>query len=165
MTSAIQRTDFDKAKRASAIAQAWEGAESNAQAAQRLSDMMKGDPELWRLVLEPFERQAAEMAVARKKIADRHYVWTRPVSPDQRANALVRANAATLLDTFRLDSGKILGDATQAEVLEAATQYAARAKWNADKSSFLKAVADRVTGNKTVRQVWTAAELEELRDA
>lgn len=151
--------------RAAAIRQAWEGVGNNAEAARRLRDMMAADPDLYREILRPFEQQAAEMAVARKRIADRAYVWNRPAAPDIRVGALARANAATILDNFRLDTGLPLGDATKVDLIEAAGRYSARAEWNADKARFLGAIAARVTGKKTVRACLSAAEVEELKNA
>lgn len=152
-----------KITKADAIAAAWAGAASNAEATQRLRDMMAADPALYREIVAPFEEQAAAMAVQRKKIADRAYAWSRPTGPDARVGALARVNAASILDQFRLDTGLPLGDATKADLIDCAARYDDRARWNADKASFLMAVAQRIAGKKTVRECMTADEVEQIR--
>lgn len=151
-----------RAKAPAAIAQAWSLSETNDQAADALRAMMADDPQLYREIVAPFEAQAAMLAVQRQKIARRHHIWTRPAAVDDRVALLARTNAVTLLD-MRLPSGKRLGDAVVDDIREAEAVYSAQAKFAGDKVRFFAAVAQKMTGRKTVSQVWTAAELEELK--
>lgn len=151
-------------KAPAAVRQAWETAQTNTEAGENLLSMMRADPELWREVLEPFERQAASLAVQRRKIQQRNYLFNRPSAPDDRVKMLARTNAVTLLDS-RLPSGKRLGDATREDVAQAAEFYAGRATIMAGRATFYRTVGEKLRGKKTVAQVWTAAQLEEIRDA
>jgi hypothetical protein len=154
----------DRDKAPAAISQAWEGAQDNADAAQRLLDMMQADPDLYREVVAPFERDAASLAVQRQKIAQRSYIWTRPTGPDNRVAALARTNAVSLLD-MRLPSGVRLGDATAAEVAEAAQWYRDAETQMRGKAVFFEAIASRVKGRKRVGECLSAAELEHIKNA
>lgn len=147
-----------------AIARAWATAQDNATAAENLLRMMQADDELYREVVAPFERQAAMLAVQRKKLQQRGYVWNRPTAPDERVAALARTTALSLLD-IRLTSGKRLGDATVQDVRREAEFYEARAREHGAKALFYTRIAERMKGRKTVAQVWSAAELEDIRDA
>lgn len=153
-------------KAPAAIRQAWANATSNHDAAAALQDMMLADPELWREILAPFEKQAAAMAVQRHKIASRAYLWSRPTDPDQRVAALTRSNAVTMLD-MRLTTGLRLGEARRGDVEKESTFYHERASDHMKKASFFDRILERMApnGRKTVAQVWTAAELEAIRDA
>lgn len=151
-------------KAPAAIAQAWEGAQTNAEATERLVQMMQRDPDLYREIVAPFERDAAALAVQRSKIDTRSYIWTRPSAPDNRVAALARTNAVTLLD-MRLPSGVRLGDATRDMVAEAATYYREAEAQMRGKAAFFEAVLGRVKGRKCVSECLSAEELQELRDA
>lgn len=147
-----------------AIAEAWAQAESNEQARDRLLAIMQDDPEVLALATEPHLPGIAAQLTARHKIARRAYLWSRPSAPDARVSAMARINAVSLLD-MRLPSGKRLGDATGAEVAEAADYYAEAARRHNDKARFFRAVVSRVGAKKTVGDVLTDAELEEIKDA
>jgi len=151
-------------KAPAAIAQAWEGAQTNAEATERLVQMMRDDPQLYREIVAPFERDAASLAVQRAKISDRSYIWTRPTAPDDRVSALARTNAVTLLD-MRLPSGIRLGDATADMVREAAEYYREAEAQMRGKAVFFEAVCKRIKGRKRVSECLSAVDLERLRVA
>jgi len=151
-------------KAPAAIAQAWEGATTNAEAAERLAEMMRADMELYREILAPFERDAAAMAVQRQKVATRSYIWTRPTAADSRVEALARTNAVSLLD-MRLPSGVRLGDATAADVQDAAGWYRDAEAQMRGKAMFFEAVAQKIKRGKRVADCLSAQELQKLRDA
>lgn len=153
-------------KAPAAIRQAWSNATTNEEAATALETMMAADPELWTEILAPFQRQAAMLAVQRHKVQTRHRLWHRPAAPDQRVEALTRSNAATLLD-MRLTTGLRLGDAKREDVATESAFYHTRARDHLAKASFFDKILERMkpNGRKTVAQVWTPAELEEIRDA
>ncbi|MDE2342100.1 MAG: hypothetical protein KGL63_01690 [Betaproteobacteria bacterium] len=147
-----------------AVSEAWSMAQTNEEATERLLAIMQSDQAVYALAMAPHERAVAARLVAERKIARRHYIWTRPSAPDARVAALTRVNAVSLLD-MQLPSGKRLGDATREEVEAAAMDYSARAKFNADKAGFLTAVLRKMKSQQTVAAAWTAAELEEIRNA
>lgn len=149
---------------ADAIEAAWDGADTNEQAATNLLDAMHRDPALYALAMSPVEREVAMRLTGEHKRERRHYIWSRPSQPDNRVAALARSNAVTLLD-MRLPSGKRLGDATRDEVMEAAASYRAAKEYHASKEAFFAAVADKVKAGKRVADVLTAAELEAIRNA
>lgn len=154
----------DKHPLADAITEAWSHAETNEEATERLLAIMRCDDAVYRLAMQPHERAVAAGLVAQRKIKRRAYIWNRPSAPDNRVEALARTNAVSLLD-MQLPSGKRLGDATRDEVIAAADDYKARADWNAAKARFLSKVSEKMKGKRPVKSVWTAAELEELKDA
>lgn len=154
----------DRSPLAEAIREAWSAAQSNEEATERLLAIMRQDPAVYSLAMAPHEHNVAASLVSRQKIERRHYIWTRPAAPDNRVSALSRVNAVSLLD-MRLPSGKRLGDATRDEVEDAAQDYTARAKFNSDKAGFFTAVARKMKPKQTVAAAWTAAELEEIRNA
>lgn len=154
----------DKHPLADAISEAWSQAATNEEATERLLAIMHDNDAVYRLAMQPHERAVAATLVTRRKIERRAYIWNRPSAPDRRVEALARSNAVSLLD-MQLPSGKRLGDATRDEVLAAADDYTKRADWNASKARFLSRVAEKLKGKRTVKAVWNAAELEELKDA
>lgn len=147
-----------------AIAQAWEGASTNDEAAERLLEQMNRDPKLYREIVAPFEGEAARLAIQRSKRAERRVIWNRPSAPDKRVHALAQTNALTLLD-MRLPSGKRLGDADADETREAAEHYRQAEAHMRSKAVFLEAVSAKVKGRKCVAECLSAEELERLRDA
>lgn len=147
-----------------AISAAWDGAQSNVEALENLLAIMRAEPEVYTAAMEPHERAVAQALVAGFKRERRAYIWSRPSAPDDRVKALTRANAVSLYD-MRLPSGKRLGDAVRADLVEAAAFYADLAKRNDDKAKFLAAVAQKMKGARPVSAVWTAAELEDIRNA
>jgi hypothetical protein len=160
MTDTMEKTNI----LADAIASAWDGADSNEQAAANLLAAMKRDTALYAAAMHPVEREIAQRLVGQHKRAARNYIWSRPSQPDNRVAALARSNAVTLLD-MRLPSGKRLGEATRAEVMEAAAEYRAAKEYHASKERFFNAVADKVADGKRVADVLTAADLEAMKDA
>lgn len=157
-------TQHIRLKAAAAVRQAWENAKTNTEAEHNLLTMMQGDEDLWREVLAPFEKQAAALAVQRRKIQQRSYLFNRPSAPDTRVKMLARTNAETLLDS-RLPSGKRLGDATKDDLAEAEQHYSDASVVMAARASFYHVVAAKLRGQSTVAQVWSAAELEEIKNA
>lgn len=147
-----------------AISEAWAGAQSNADALENMLALMAANPDVYAAAMEPHERSIAQALVAGFKRERRAYIWNRPSAPDSRVEALTRANAVSLFD-MRLPSGKRLGDAVKSDLVEAAAFYADLAKRNDDKAKFLAAVAQKMKGARTVSSVWSAAELEEIRNA
>jgi len=161
MKDTIEEITFE-----SVVASAWDGAETNAEAAENLLSMMRSDPNVYRQIMEPHEKTAASQAVNGYKQRQRHRLWTRPSAPDARVDALARGNAGSLFE-MRLPSGKRLGDALRDEVEDAAQTYHDLAEWNAAKARFFKAIAEKMPprAKKRVADVLTAAELEELKNA
>lgn len=154
----------DKSALAAAVREAWSGAETNAEATDRLLAIMQSDMSVYAAAMAPHERRVAANLVAQNKIIRRAYIWSRPAAPDNRVAALSRANAVSLYD-MRLPSGKRLGDATRDDVAAASADYASRAQWNADKARFFNAVARRMGNTGTVSSALTAAQLEEIKNA
>lgn len=111
-------------------------------------------------------RDAAYKAVAHCIRADRRVVWTTPQPTTQERSAQVAAlasgTAQTLLD-FALPGGKLLRNATRAEVAEAASFYAKQARDMSWKSRWLDHVAQSLPDGKRVADVLSPERLEELR--
>jgi len=145
-----------------AISDAWDGTDTNEQAADNLLAAMRRDPALYALAMAPVEREVALRLTAEHKRQRRAYIWSRPAQPDNRVIALARSNAVTVLD-MRLPSGKRLGDARRDDVMDAAQSYNQAAKYHASKGRFFAAVARKLKGTRCVADVWTAAALEALR--
>lgn len=151
-------------KAPTAIVEAWANATDNATAAENLRRMMAADPDLYREIVAPFEAQAAMSAVSVHKRQVRSRIFNRPSAPDDRVHQLARTNAVTLLDV-RLPQGLRLGDATKEDLTRAIGEYEAQAGYLQKRAAFLRAVAGKMKGNKPVSAVWSAADLERIRDA
>lgn len=149
--------------RQKAIKAAWEGCETNAEAAEALRAMMETDQDVYDAIVGPILKSAAETAVAEYKVERRSYHWQRPVAPDNRVALLARANRASILDEWRLHSGKTLGDATADDIRSELALYREAERQAASKAKFFTAILGKIHEGKTVRQSMTALDVDEMR--
>ena len=128
-----------------------QGAESVNDATDRLLAMARGDASLMEAMMQPYARIAARTHVRYEMRDKRAKIWReQTVQPaNDRVGALVRSNMAMLMD-FPLPGGKPLRDATRDEVSDAANSYRKQAVDMAQKSAWLKLVAENVPKGKTV---------------
>lgn len=145
-----------------AVKQAWDGAVDNDDALERLLDAMERDQDVMQAIMAPYYRTAAREALGGYKRSQRSYFFVRPAAPDNRVAMLAKTNQETMLD-MRLPSGIRLGDAVKDDLTEAYEYYTKQAKYATQRSVFFSAVAKRLDKNQKVSEVWSASELEELR--
>ena len=146
-----------------AVNLAWLGASTNQEACDALLEIMRNDTNVREVMIEPHLGRIAMDAVANNKRAQRAALWSRPVQPDTRVEYLAKANMRTLMD-IRLPCGKRLGDAGHEDLLEAIASYRKLQRSNGEKADFYTKVLGKVKGDKRVVDVWTPAELEELKE-
>lgn len=136
--------------------------ESYESAVDALIAAVRGDDDLYRAMVGPFERQAAFDALSRVTRDQRVTVWNRPTEPDARAAILAKAMKSTLLE-FRLPSGKRLGDAVVDDVAAAADFYAKHSADMAWKARWLGVIAAKLPRRKRVAQVFDDAALAKIQ--
>lgn len=146
-----------------AVDLAWLGASTNQEARDAMLEIMRSDANIRDMMIEPHLGRIAMEAVAKSKQSHRAAIWGRPTAPDNRVEYLAKANSRTLFD-IRLPCGKRLGDAMRDDLSEAIVSYRTLQKSNGEKADFYTKVLGKVKGDKRVVDVWTPAELEELKE-
>jgi hypothetical protein len=167
---------------------AWAQSSDLEAAIQALLDMLRDDAEAYASLMQMHEATAARHLLGGMMRSNRSAIWnspiggstaeqqampktresamastpaapfTRPTAPDARVLAL----ASVMMMSFPLPGGKKLGDATGAEVAEAARHYNAKARDMSWKARWLEAIAARA-GAEKVGKVLTEADLQKMK--
>ena len=135
----------------------------SAKAMHELVAMVRKDQKLRMALLEPLIEYACGNAIRSVIQDNRDRVWNSASNagkPSQREQMMSIAKANLMI--FPLPGGKMLGDATRAEVIEAASFYAKQAKNMAHKARWLKLVHDEMPEDKKVNEVFAEANLLEM---
>lgn len=121
---------------------------------------------------DPLIHEACYDAVRQQIRKTRHAVWTPPnVATGSRASKqaiaeqsarVIHLATGTML-MFPLPGGKPLKDATRAEIMAASGFYERQGKDMAEKATWLRLVAQCITGKKTAGAVLTDKRLRELQ--
>lgn len=142
-------------------------------ATEALVSRVLSDPALFRVVMEPFVRDACAHAVRLCVKTQREASWrpgrgnlsvvrTEDAAGPARVAALVAGTVAGLMD-FPLPGGKRLADATKGEVETASWSYRAQADDMSIKGRWLALIAKKLSPNDVVRNVLTEDDLTSLR--
>ena len=137
----------------------------------KAQDMMvkkvRSNNRLFHLLLDPMVESACYEALGSCIRQQRSEIWTAPNyskgGNGQRVLALAEANN---LMYFPLGDGKILGNATRAEILEAAERRAKQIKTMAWEERWLRLVAEHLKGRQTLlkSKALTVEQLYELKE-
>ena len=156
-----------KGSRAYYAAKALKEAGSYSGAAELLKKWSEADPEIWRVITQPFLDRACSEA-ARESGRHQRTSWRAPKptptpEPDLtgRGERLREFAKRQHLD-FPLLRGKPLRDARAADLKETIDFYTKQANDMHHKAAWLTAILARV-GKKKVGSVWTEEELEKLK--
>jgi hypothetical protein len=133
-------------------------------ATEALRQRVKGNPALFRQLMEPLVHDACYDAVRAQCRVQRSAIWSPPVHRADSADR-VKALAQSNLMSFPLPGGLRLGDATREDVVKAREFYASQADSMAHKARWLELVAQSLTGRKTVAKALTETRLQELKEA
>lgn len=133
-------------------------------AAARLRARIERDPALRDALLATLI-DGATWALIRGAAHETRSAYTRPASEASTANAQdrIRHLARVSLYEWPLPGGQKLGDASREELTGAADFYAQLAERNGARGSWLRAIAEKVRGEKVVRDCVTEKQLETLR--
>lgn len=133
-------------------------------ATERVFAAVAKDADLYGFLANPLVKTACFEAVGNAMRARRRVVWAMPQPSAVEARERVTALGHSLLDSFRLPNGKLLGDATSGELAEAAVFYDRQARDMSWKARFLASVAANVPEGQRVRAVLTEAELRKMQE-
>lgn len=163
--SAIPKSEPEEDTAYRAAAKALEDASGDqGRAISILSDRVRRDTALKQAILDPLIEYACGNAI-RKAIQDgRSKVWNAPTKAANDRQRLAVLAASNLM-IFPLPGGKLLKDATKAELIDASGFYAKQSKDMAAKSRWLALVADEVSEKGVVGQSMSEAKLIELQTA
>lgn len=139
-------------------------------AARALDDIVWSDRDLRDELVRPLTRDACYDILRKSRHEARRAVWSgvkshdarAPLPANKRIEALARGTAASLM-LFQLQNGKQLGDATRAEVADAAGQYETQAMNLGFKARWLRLIAQSVPDGQTVAEALTDERLIELQ--
>ena len=136
-------------------------------AAKALVAWVRKDKVLKQALLEPLVEYACYHAVRRCQITSRDKVWNAPppkpgMSDAQRVEALARSNL--MLFALPIANGKLLRDATRAEVSQASDFYGKQATDMAHKSRWLALIGQSLPDGKTVADTLSEDRLRELQE-
>lgn len=132
-------------------------------AARIMEDEIRGDEAKYRAVMDPLVSNACYQAVASVCHRNRDKVWTAPNYNPAGNGKRLHALAAGNLLMFPLPGGQYLGEATKAEVTEAADFYSKQANDMTAKSRWLLAIAAKLTAKAIVSKVFTEESLRSLQ--
>lgn len=118
---------------------------------------------LFMLLMDPLTDSACYSEIRGICKTDRREIWTAPNYSKSGNGARVKELAAGNLLMFQLPGGKLLGDARREEVEKAAHFYGEQADDMGHKARWLRNIAERVTGDKLVRQVLSDAQLRAMQ--
>lgn len=144
-------------------------ANGDVQAATRLLEArVRRERKLRDALTDPLLAEACYSAVRLQCRATRRQIWTPSAAVAERtrregAARVVQIATAALL-AFPLPGGKKLGEATRAEIAEAASFYEAQSQDMGAKARWLRLVAQAVTGRKKAGTCLTEERLRELQD-
>jgi hypothetical protein len=137
-------------------------------AIDRLESEARNDKFLWRMLTEPFLRQACQLAVENfttpstgKSSKPAHP--SKPVHQDQ-CGARLRFAADSLME-FRLLEGLPLGHAMKSDVVATAASYNRIAQSKMVRAKWLTLIAEKMPDNKTVGDLFTEKDLKRFMKA
>lgn len=160
--------------RTPALTQVIEAALDNAQglvqqAADEVYDKVTNNDVLYRQLMDPLVKQACYDAVRGYQHNERSAIFAASPQPQTRSPEEQRAAVEALAEGTRksllnlpLPSGKRLGDATKAEVLEAARFYTNQGTSMLQRALFFNKIADKLNRNQIVRNVLDESELDTM---
>jgi hypothetical protein len=147
------------------VSEAIEKTRDSQTAVSFLEDAARKDKLLWRLLTDPFLRQACQQAIddyvpikIKEHGKKKEKKEKKPIQQDQRGKRLRHA-AASLMD-FRLLDGLPLGSAMKGDVLATAASYDRVAKSKARRGQWLAAIADGMPDDRPVSEVFTETDLK-----
>lgn len=120
------------------------------------------DRALFERLIDPLIDDALANAIRRVATDDRSSLRLVAANPDKGAAGIVAMVERTLLD-FPMPRGKRLGDATPAEVSEAAEYYRARERFNRQEARWYELVFEAMQGGSRVEAVLSHDALARLR--
>lgn len=132
-------------------------------AARLMEQEIRNNEIKYRVVMDPLVANACYTAVSTICHRNREKVWTAPNYTAGGNGHRVRALAAGNLLMFPLPGGQYLGEATKAEVTEAADFYGKQANDMTAKARWLAAIAAKLDAKKIVSKVFTEESLRELQ--
>lgn len=156
-TQEEEPTAEDLARRAMAQA-----GEDVGEATRILEQWARQNTRIWKAVTEDFLAQGCYAVVRGVCRQERRAIWHSPGYDPGGSGARVRGHARSILD-LPLPGGKRLRDATREDLQEASGFYARQARQMAVMAEFLEAVAGKVKGRKTVGDVLTEKQLEQMK--
>lgn len=138
-----------------------------AKAAQLMERRVKSNRALLSELSEEFIKLVCKTATGTVLRAERRAVWLPPNydpgGKGNRVNALAAGNEEMLM-RFPLPGGKLLGDATHEELLDASEMYAKQAADMDLKARWLGMIAERVPEGKCAREVLNERQLQKMRE-
>jgi len=120
------------------------------------------DPDLFRVLMEPFKAGAIWQAIRGAGKDCRYKTWNQQPDANLKDGGL-EAVGRSMLDTFTLPGGKRLGDADGGELMDAAGMYRVFEKENATRARFLEAVAGKLKAGQVVREALTDRDLRKIQ--
>lgn len=133
------------------------------EAAKLMEHEVQADDVKYRALMDPLLATACYAAVSQACRGARRDVWTAPNYTAGGNGDRVHAMAAGNLLLFPLPGGKPLGEATKAEVIEAAVFYGKQASDMTVKARWLTRIGEQLTDEKTVAKVFTEESLRTLQ--
>ena len=135
-------------------------------AARALKAWINANPDAAGPMLEPMIKDACYAAVSRINAEYRRAAWIGTAHLREagfKAHARGHSSASSSLLDFPLPGGRLLRNATKAEVVDAADAYAASGKDALQKATFLRGVAARMKDTGTVGATLKDADLLKIK--
>lgn len=134
-------------------------------ASQMLAEMATQNQELYLLLTESYLKQACYDSVRKHCQSVRARIWNAPNYEQSGKNSKVRAlRHANMLMDLPLPNGKRIGDATKADLLDAADAYNKQASKMTAEAAWWRMIATRINGKQMVKNVLTEKHLRALKE-
>lgn len=132
-------------------------------AVDMLLSILADNPLLYEKHIQPLITTAAKTLIGDEVRKENHVAW-KPIDQSKDIAAVSVAISRSLLDGWRMENGKVLGDATKDEVIEEAAAYQERARDNQWRAAFLMSVSKAMTKKDIVRDKMSETKLRTLQD-